>query len=403
VLKLSSQIAIIGGGIAGLWILNRLCQAGYDAVLLEKQALGGEQTLASQGIIHGGLKYALNGALSPASSAIADMPQRWRACLTGEGDIDLRGTRLLSPDYYMWSGGTLRSRFKTFLGSKTLRGRIDAVSPAEYPAFFKAAQTRRPTGTLYKLSDFVIDTPSLLETLIRPWRKRILHCPDLRLAADGIEFITANGAAHLQVDKIILAAGAGNENLIQQRRQVAHSILPAMQRRPLHMVTVSTDHPLPPYVHCIGDDFGMTPKLTLTAHPGQNIHKAEWIWYLGGELAESGINLDAKTQQQRARQELTQRFPWVDLQHAEISSFMIDRAEPATADRQRPDSAYVSESGPLIVCWPTKLTMCPDLGDNVMARISASMQASGKLLEASPVHDTLPLAQIGRPPWSAQP
>lgn len=401
VLKLSTQIVIVGGGIAGLWILNRLCQAGFDAVLLEKNALGGGQTLASQGIIHGGLKYALNGALSPASSAIAEMPQRWRSCLNGQGEINLKGTRLLSPDYYMWSGRTLRSRFKTFLGSKALRGRIDAVTPIDYPAFFKATQNHRIPGILYKLSDFVVDTPSLLDTLARPWHNRILHCPDLRLIADGIELATHDGAVHLQADKIILTAGEGNETLISQWNQVSHSYLPTMQRRPLHMVTVSTDHPLPPYAHCIGDDFGMTPKLTLTAHPQQDEDKAQWIWYLGGELAESGVNLSPSAQQQRALQELAQRFPWVDLQHAEVSSFMIDRAEPATADRQRPDSAYVCESGRLMVCWPTKLTLCPDLGDNVMARISGSLQAVGDLNQKSPLNDLLPPAQIASPPWSA--
>ncbi|MDF1622160.1 MAG: FAD-dependent oxidoreductase, partial [Pseudohongiella nitratireducens] len=61
--EFDSQITIVGGGIAGLWLLNRLCLAGYDAILLDKGGLGSGQTLASQGIIHGGLKYALNGIL----------------------------------------------------------------------------------------------------------------------------------------------------------------------------------------------------------------------------------------------------------------------------------------------------------------------------------------------------
>ena len=55
----SAQIAIIGGGISGLWLLNSLRNAGYDAVLFEKNALGSQQTFASQGMIHGGIKYAL--------------------------------------------------------------------------------------------------------------------------------------------------------------------------------------------------------------------------------------------------------------------------------------------------------------------------------------------------------
>lgn len=55
---------IIGGGVAGLWLLNRLRNEGYQALLLEQEALGTGQSIASQGMIHGGIKYAL-GESSP--------------------------------------------------------------------------------------------------------------------------------------------------------------------------------------------------------------------------------------------------------------------------------------------------------------------------------------------------
>ncbi|HRJ12593.1 MAG TPA: FAD-dependent oxidoreductase, partial [Alphaproteobacteria bacterium] len=62
---------ILGGGIAGLWLARRLQLAGYRVVLLENQKLGGGQTLASQGIIHGGLKYALLGQVNETARRIA--------------------------------------------------------------------------------------------------------------------------------------------------------------------------------------------------------------------------------------------------------------------------------------------------------------------------------------------
>ena len=43
------QVIIIGAGIAGLWTLRRLVAAGYDAILLEKEAIGAGQTLGAQG------------------------------------------------------------------------------------------------------------------------------------------------------------------------------------------------------------------------------------------------------------------------------------------------------------------------------------------------------------------
>ncbi|MFN7609893.1 MAG: FAD-dependent oxidoreductase, partial [bacterium] len=51
------DVVLIGGGIAGLWLANVLQQKGYTVALLEENTLGGEQTLASQGMIHGGQKY----------------------------------------------------------------------------------------------------------------------------------------------------------------------------------------------------------------------------------------------------------------------------------------------------------------------------------------------------------
>ena len=94
--KVDVDVLIFGGGIAGLWTLARLQQAGYKAVLLESQALGVGQTRYAQGIIHGGTKYALTGKLTASSEAVADMPSRWRACYEGHGEIDLTAAELLS-------------------------------------------------------------------------------------------------------------------------------------------------------------------------------------------------------------------------------------------------------------------------------------------------------------------
>ncbi len=73
-LTVNLDLAIIGGGVAGLWLANRAKAAGFSVAVLESKALGSGQTLASQGMIHGGMKYTLAGALTGASEAIADMP-----------------------------------------------------------------------------------------------------------------------------------------------------------------------------------------------------------------------------------------------------------------------------------------------------------------------------------------
>jgi len=417
----SVQIAIVGGGIAGLWTLNRLSKAGYHAVLLEKSALGDGQTLASQGIIHGGLKYALNGTLSPASSAIAGMPARWRACLDGSGETDLRSVRVLSPHYYMWSGGSVRSRLKTFLGSKALRGRIDALTAHEFPEFFTADRSvidrsapGSPVssgtlfgGTLYQLDDFVVDTPSLLHTLAARWQDRIFQCRQIQLAEHGLTLTNNATGIALHAERVILCAGAGNEALLAGQQISGLTSGPAMQRRPLHMVAVRVSHPAPPYVHCIGDSFGMTPRLTITAHPCRDETAGEWIWYLGGELAESGVNFSAEEQCRRAEAELVSLFPWIDFSGARWHSFYIDRAEPEVPDMSRPDNAFVAENGKFLTCWPTKLTLCPNLGDTVLRVVSASLAPAGNFHAGygsgsgsdTPLQNLLPTAGIADTPW----
>jgi hypothetical protein len=399
--SLSVQIVIVGGGIAGLWLLNRLSREGFDVVLLEKNALGTAQTLASQGIIHGGLKYALNGVLSPASSAIADMPARWRACLAGADLVDLRGTHVLSDHYYMWSSGSVRSRLKTFLGSKALRGRIDALATEQYPAFFSEAIRSGKNaikGTLYQLADFVVDTPSLLHTLAAPWRDRIVQCADIRLTGDHSMQLTHNDMQiNVDAKQIILCAGEGNEALLENWTTTAKK--PVMQRRPLHMVSVRVAHEAPPYVHCIGDSFGMTPRLTITAHPCHNKNNTSWIWYLGGELAESGVALDAEHQQARAQKQLNELFPWVDFSGASWHSFFVSRAEPCVADLQRPDNAHVSECGKVLVCWPTKLTLSPNLGDTVRGLLAVDLSPEGQSSGSQKLVSLLPAAVFADAPW----
>src|SRR3954471_13608154 len=97
-----AEVVIFGGGIAGLWILDELRRAGIDAIVLEKRALGDGQTVASQGIIHGGLKYMFDGNVTAPVRAIAEMPVIWRECLAGKREPDLSGTTVRSDCCWLW-------------------------------------------------------------------------------------------------------------------------------------------------------------------------------------------------------------------------------------------------------------------------------------------------------------
>ena len=168
--KIVCDIAIIGGGIAGLWLLNRLANKGFNVILFEKNALGGDQTVASQGMIHGGMKYTLNGVLTGASEAISEMPSYWQKCIDGKGEVDLKGAKKLSDHFYMWSSKSILSKMTAFLASKAIRGRINKVGEDALPNIFKDDQFK---GNVYKLLDMVLDVPSVVEKLAKNYSNRI--------------------------------------------------------------------------------------------------------------------------------------------------------------------------------------------------------------------------------------
>ena len=383
----STDILVFGGGIAGLWLLDRLRQEGYRAILLESNALGSGQTSASQGIIHGGLKYALSGSLTSTANVMAAMPTRWRKCLHGVNrnnnaeasentcDPDLSDVTVLSDHYYMWSDSSIRSKLKTFLGSKSLQGRVEALAKTNYPSFFAAATV---DGTLYQLPDFVVDSNSLIDALKTKQAEHIFQLPTdsiefSRNSSGNVDAVSLNLSGEsltIETGKILFCAGEGNQQLIEQ----AGLKTPCCQLRPLNMVYVKRQDLPRGYVHCIGDSFSLTPQLTVTSHRDR---EGNCVWYLGGELAESGIGKSDEEQIAAARSLTEALFPWVDLRTADWHCLMVNRAEANTSNNFRPDDAFLIEEDNIVVCWPTKLTLTPSLADKMV-----------ELLKSSPINRT---------------
>lgn len=354
---------IVGGGIAGLWLANLLTRRGYGIALLEADGLGCVQTLGSQGMIHGGLKYALAGRLTGASEAIAGMPARWRACLEGRGDVDLTGLEPLSDRYYLFAQSGSLGRLTTFFASRALRGRISRLPEAQFPAGLRSLD-----GVVYELDDFVLDMPALLARLLAPVAGRVfrhrLAAAELTATGDGWRWRPQGFDKEIHATRLLLCAGAGNGPLLSA---LGHE-QPAMQLRPLKQVVARHPDLGPLYAHCLTGITRPEPRLTITSHPDPQ-HARGWLWYLGGQLATDGASLPDNEQIERARRELARCIPWVDWDRAGLSCLAWDRAEPAEAGGRRPDEAFLAEAHGALVCWPTKLTLAPDLGDRVLAAL----------------------------------
>src|SRR5438045_2023874 len=208
---LAADVVIFGGGIAGVWILDELIRAGANAFLLEKRALGDGQTVASQGIIHGGLKYMFDGHVTTSVKAIAEMPVIWRECLAGRREPNLSQTTIRSDCCYLWGTGSIKSR--VFMAGSTiaLRAAPEAVEKSDWPAALREVK-----GKVMKVGEQVIDTVSLMRNFAERNRGKIFSAASFDVKAKF----------H------ILAAGEGNAEL-RKSFGLAENI---MQRRPLHMV-----------------------------------------------------------------------------------------------------------------------------------------------------------------------
>ena len=383
--SLSTDVLIVGGGIAGLWLNARLRRLGYSTLLVERGSLGGEQSVKSQGIIHGGAKYALHGALTGASEAIADMPRRWREALSGSGELDLSGVRLLSEAHYLWSPGTLAGNLTSFFASKAVRGRVDQVKGEQLPP---ALQDRKFKGKVYRLAELVLDVPSLITRLAELAGDGLLAALDIQPLRDGTQLsgLRIDGR-EIRAQRVVLSAGAGNAQLLA----TLGIEQPKQQLRPLHMVLAKGPALKPLYAHCLGG--GPKPRVTVTTHPAAD---GQWVWYLGGDLAEAdGVARDEASQIKAAQQELAELLPWVDQSATRWATLRIDRAEPAQSGLVRPDNAFLAEDGPLLVGWPTKLALSPDFADRVVAALQRDNIQPGD----HPALPPLPRPAVAQPAW----
>lgn len=370
---------IVGGGISGLWLAAELKARGLPFVLLEQKALGSGQTLASQGMIHGGTKYALDGLLTPAATAIGQMPARWRRALAGEGTFDLSAVQIERDNQLLWSRESLAHQLVGFFASKAMRSRMQRIQPSDEEAFKEGF-----TGHLYRLSEPVLKLDTLIPAFVTLLGDHVFQAQAQRLRVDtngrvkGIE--TDQGTLEGQV---ILCAGEGNEALLNASG--LHT--PSMQRRPLAMSVCTLAHPIPPvFGHQLG--LGNKPKLTVSTH---RLEDAQCL-YLGGGLAEDGVHHTDAEQISATQDALDDGLGWLKPQVASIHVFRVNRAEPATGQGSRPDHAYVTEVAGALVAWPTKLALAPALADEILPRLASS--------EALAL-PAWPHAAVGGYPWAS--
>lgn len=159
-------------------------------------------------------------------------------------------------------------------------------------------------------------------------------------------------------------AGQGNENLLTRFGYDE----PEMQLRPLKMVVMRGGENNKfndlVYAHCLGAS--VNPRITITSHYDKN---GDVVWYMGGQLAEEGVNKSDSDLIATAKKELSELIPWLSLDGANWGVLKIDRAEIKKQGATRPDSFSIEMAEDILVAWPTKMALSPALADAVVAII----------------------------------
>jgi glycerol-3-phosphate dehydrogenase len=404
------DVLILGGGVAGLWILDRLHRAGLTALLLEAQGLGHGQTIQSQGIIHGGGKYALRGVRDfSAVAAIREMPERWRRHLQGREAPDLSAAKLLSQDCLLWlPRRSLVARVQALgIMPVVARAGLLATRPRRVPRPQWPAPLPGSAAAVYRMAEPVVDTSSLLAALAEPHRDRIRSyaCGPGAAWVDvvraertggggGPPWLAVRARSHpgappteLRPRAVVLAAGAGNADLLARAGEDPGR----MQRRPLCMVLLRGALP-PLYAHCV---VGGKTRLTVTAVD----YQGETVWQVGGELAERhAYSQDHSLVQRDALAELRRWLPALDQRGLRIATYAATRAEARDARGRRPSGVHVERVGPnAVVAWPTKLALAPLLAEEVLGEVDRALGATAARSPATP----LASSASGRPTAAA--
>lgn len=348
------DVLIVGGGGAGLWLLDRFRREGFVTLLVENSALGAGQTIASQGIIHGGLKYTLSGLLNASARAIRDMPELWRRCLAGETSPDLSNAVIRSQRCCLWRSKSIGSRIGMLGAQKGLRSAAEKLADGDRPTIL-----RNCPGEVFSVEEQVLDVASVLEALTDSNNNHIVT-GEVSLNANTmfVDCTISNQGTDrtigVEARYVVLTAGAGNAVLREQLGLPAT----AMQRRPLHMVMVRGDLP-ELYGHCV--DWDKT-RATITSAVNRN---GQMVWYVGGQVSEDGVKMEANNLIRHARSELADIIPgWRD-RNFEWSTLRIDRAELKTTGGIRPSGPEIIRNGSIITAWPTKLALVPELSNMI--------------------------------------
>lgn len=376
-----ADIVIFGAGIAGLWTHACLKNLGYNSLLLESATIGGGQTIASQGIIHSGLKFAFAGKISALAKSISAMPERWRDALAGKGGVDLSQAKIAAPSQLLMIPPGLLGGISKAVAKKTLGKSVQELAATQWPA---AIKTSGFDGSVIFMDELVLDIPSVIRALAQPHEDSIRKITEEESRAP-LAFLKENG---ITAKKILFTAAGSNPEIAAREK---HNEGLETQSRPLLMAMMKPA-PFPLYAHFVGKT--EKPVATVTTHTGKD---GSPVWYIGGLVAERATTAPAQDSINAAKKAIAAYLPGTDISDVQWAVLPVGRAEgKSKTGGWMPDTPTLHRTGDVLYGWPTKLTFAPMLADMVLEELKTPNRPPSK-----PATDWsfLPPAEYSKTPW----
>lgn len=378
-----ADIIIFGAGVAGLWLHHRFSKAGYNSLLLETDAIGGQQSIASQGILHSGLKYTLAGKVNKLAQSISAMPDRWRAAMQhySGAEVDLTRAAMMAPSQLLMIPDGFMGGLIKIVTEKTLGNGVTDIPRDDWPDGIAQSGFK---GRLVSMGEPVLNAASVMRALAEPYQRSIRRI-DMDFTsfdqddAGDISSIWIDDEHEIKAQHVIFTAAASNAKIA---RMLGHDEGLKTQARPL-LMGMLRPAPFDCFAHLVGPSD--KPVATITTHYD---HNKQRVWYVGAAVAERAKEDDPRKVRKAMMDALKKYMPAIDVSHFEWATLPIDRIEGASeTDGWMPDTPTVHRAGNAFYCWPTKLTFAPMLGDKLAEFLPAPQgvkAADWSFLEEAP-------------------
>lgn len=357
------DVLVIGGGIQGIWTLNKLTKSGYSVILITNSLLGNGQTFDSQLYKHRGHFY--NNV--EMAQHLKETDQEWNELVTSSKISKTQDQAFLG--FHPEDAGKWRSTWDQAGLDYSL------IDLQEIPQAFKEGELKR--GLFYHTNESCLNGRELVGKLAEPVKGLIFHGQITRFEAThgqvkGVHAVIDGQKYAFTPKYVVLTAGCGNQDLLHQitkdEPELFHKTQGIQQLRRCQVLCLKGKNL--PSTTCLFP--GLQLFVGCRQVEGENIWLVTYGFDDPIELdVNSEIPLDQK-RLQRSIKQLQRVIPDILNRDLDFAIYPAVKAESkALGSGFRPNDVFVDNCGlnNVLTVYPTKLSLVPRSTTKIVNRI----------------------------------